>query len=190
MSTPFSRTTRSLNNSSNHISQIGLFTAILLAFLWGYWFFGVPILAYETSREISVTHEEDTVMRIPQDSVGAVRPQLFQRRTLIATFPPKVLAGIQPGQSAFLRLEGKGKQRGAIPALVVEIMDSSDLEKGFVKLHTMIKSDQSYPFTGDERGEISIERQQGVPAHLVFRVSGFLTETSPISVSPSPRYHP
>jgi len=190
MATPFSRTTRSLENSNHYLSQIGLSITILLAFLWGHWFFTAPILAYEISHEVSITHEESTTTRIPQNHVGAVRPQLFQSRTLIAVFPPKVMEGIQPGQSAFLRLEGEGKPRGAIPAVVAEIIDSPDSEKGLVKLHTLIENDKSYPFTGDERGEISIERQRGVPAHLVLYASGLLTETPPVSVSPSPRYRP
>ncbi|GEM_PF-1628477 len=191
MSTPFSRTIRSLEfeSSNNYLSQIGLLITILLALLWGQWFFTAPMLSYEVSHEVSVTNEEDTIIHIPQDRVGAVRPQLFQKRTIMAKFPSKVIESIQPGQSAFLRLEGKGKSRGAIAVVVAEIMNSSDPETGIVKLHTMIESAKSYPFTGDEQGEISIEYHRGVPAYLVLRASGLLTETPPVSISPQPRYH-
>lgn len=192
MATPFSRTIRSLEHdrSNHYILQIGLLMTIFLALLWGHWFLTAPILAYEISHEVSVTNEEDTITRIPQDSVGAVRPQLFQRRTILAKFPAKVIESLQPGQAAFLRLKGPGKQRGAIPAEVAEIMDSSDPKKGIVKLYTMIESAQSYPFTGDEQGEIAIERHRGVPAHFVLRASGLLTETPPVSISPPPGYLP
>jgi hypothetical protein len=192
MATPFSRTLRSLelDRTNNYMAQIGLLATIFFAFLWGYWFLTAPMLAYEVSHEISVTPEEDTVVRLPQNSVGAVRPQSLQRRTILAKFPSKVIENIQPGQSAWLRLEGKGQQRGAIPVEVAEIMASSNPKTGLVKLYTMIDSTNSYPFTGDERGEITIEHHRGVPAHFVFRASGLLIETPPVSVSPSPRYLP
>ena len=91
---------------------------------------------------------------------------------------------LQLGQLAFLRLDGKGRQIGAIPAVVVEINNSPDTDQGIVKLHTMIEQDQSYPFEGNESGEIAIERNRGVPAFLVLHASGLLTETPPLSVSP------
>lgn len=192
MATPFSRTLRSLelDSSNDYISQIGLLVTIFLAIFWGYWFFTAPMLAYEVSHEVSVTNEEDTITRIPQDSVGAIRPYLVQRQAILAKFPAAVIKNLRPGQTAFLRLEGTGKQRGAIPAVVVEVIDSPSTGQGTVKLYIETEDANALPLAGSERGEVSIERNRGVPAHFVLRASGLLTETPPVSVSPPQRYLP
>lgn len=190
MAIPFSCTIRSLEleSSKNYISLIGLLITLSLAIMWGYWFFTVPIFSYEVSHEISVTSEEESITRFPQENVGALRPQTLQKRTILAKYPTTVIKNLQPSQTAFLRLDGPGKQRKAIPVVVVETMDSPDPDKGIVKLHTMIEETPFYPFEGNEQGEIFIGRNRGVPAHFVLRASGLLTEApsviSPTSLSP------
>lgn len=186
MATPFSRTIRSLelDSSNNYIYLLLLLIAIVLAIMWGYWFFTAQLLSYEVSRDISITPEESTITQFPQEGVGAIRPQLLQKRTILAKFPTAVIKNIQLGQFAFLRLDGKGKQLGAIPAVVVEIINSPDSDQGIVKLHTLIVTAKPYPFEGNESGEIAIEHNCGVPAHLVLPASGLFTKMPPLSVSP------
>ncbi len=192
MATPFPCTIRSLDldRADSEVARIGLLVAILLCFLWGLWFLTAPVLSYQVTRAVSVTQEEDTIVRTPQEGGGAIRPQLFRRRGILATFPTEATQNIQLGQAAFLRLAGAGQARGAIPAVVAEIKPSTTPGKITVKLYTLQEGNHPYPFTGNELGEVTIERPSDIPIGLVFRALGVSTETPPVSLSPAPHTPP
>ncbi|MDM8560046.1 hypothetical protein [Candidatus Parabeggiatoa sp. HSG14] len=187
MATPFSRTTRSLDTDNYYISLIGLGIAILLAIVWGNWFFTATITSYEVSQKVYVTDKEDFVSQFPKKGRG-VRVQLVRRRQILAEFPQKAIENIHPGQLAYVRLKGKiGKQAGPIPATVTNVKGAIGLEKGKVELRADINADAQNPFKKGEALNVKIEVEHVTPATLVLRASGLLTDAPSLSVSPQQR---
>lgn len=186
MAISFSRSIRSLQYDNNSISLAGLLAAILLAVIWGHWFFTATIVSYETSHEVYVTAQEDAISQFVQEG-GASRIQTTWRRIIIAKFPSAAMTRIQPEQLAWLRLDSQaGKQQGPIPAEVIQVINSPGATTGTVILRTKIKANQPHFFEQGQGGEITIEVENTTPAGLVLQASGLLVETPPLSVSPQP----
>jgi len=177
MATPFLRTTRSLQADNNY-SLAGLVIAIILALLWFHWFITAKITSYEISQTLYVTDQENLSSQFTQ-GLGANRIQTMRKRLLVAEFPPKAMASIHPGQSAWVQLD---KQTTLIPATVIKI--SAGPTKGMVELRAEMDATVPNPFEKGEGGEVKIEVDNVTPATLVLRASGLLTETPSLTSSP------
>ncbi|MCX6046374.1 MAG: hypothetical protein NT075_14800, partial [Chloroflexi bacterium] len=100
MALPFARSTRALHTDRSSPALIVLVLAILLLGLWMAWFFWSSITLYETGQ-----------------IVGATR-----RGTLVAAFPARVGARMQPGQLAVLKLQDNLEQSvTSMPAVLMEV---------------------------------------------------------------------
>lgn len=96
--------------------------AIILALVWGKWFFTTPMTLYETSRSIHITGQESVRARFTGNTLGgAAHVQRFRRRLLVADFPPHAVERIKPGQIAHVWLEEDrfGGHPVVVPATVV-----------------------------------------------------------------------
>lgn len=185
MASPFSRTMRSLQTDNFYISLAGLITAIVLAIMWGSWFFMAQVTLHEVSQNVQVTDKESVVTEFPSDAHGVTqRTQSTRRRVVVADFPPEAMETIRPGQVALLRLEGKiGKQTGTIPAIVINVT-SHPRGGGLVELLAEIDANAPNPFEEGVGGEVKIEVEYITPAALVMRASGLFVDTPPTSFSP------
>ena len=149
-STPFSRTMRSLDADSFGPSLVALIFAMILLLLWCFWFFLARIPITEVSQSVEIAQDEK----------------------IVATFPPKAMARLQEGQSAFLRLGGMWSER--VPAIMMEI----NYPRGQVELF----AEENLSFIDGVMGEVEqveIEVEEVSPATLVMRASGLFTTPSP-----------
>ncbi|RKZ52116.1 MAG: hypothetical protein DRR00_09350 [Candidatus Parabeggiatoa sp. nov. 3] len=152
MSSPFSRTMRSLHADSFRPALISLVVAIILLVIWGTWFFFAQMTFYENSQSAYLTDGE----------------------IILAEFPAEAFNRIQTGQAARLHLDGAmGKQVGTIRAIVTDVMRPSQAEKtGEVRLFAFANADSPIRFQEKLTGQVEIAVEQISPAQLVMRVSG------------------
>ncbi len=185
MSSPFSRTMRSLKSDNFYVSLAGLFVAAVLLILWGIWFFTAKVTFYEVSRNVHVTNKESVVTEFPSDMRGVVQRTLATRtRVVMADFPAEAMETIKPGQAALLNLDGKiGKQTGAISAIVSNV---TYLPQGGGRIELLAETDANAPNPLEEGigGEVKIEVEYITPVALVMRASGLFVDTPPTSFSP------
>lgn len=192
MASPFSQTMRSLQADNFYLTIGGLIVAIVLAVVWGHWFFTAEVTFYETSQSVRVTDKESVVSLFPSDAGGAAQRALnLRRRLVVAEFPPEALESIRSGQMAFLHLEGKvGKQAGAIPAVVANVFPASQKQKGHIEFIAEIDAEAPNPFEEGVGGEVKVEVDYITPAKLVMRASGLFVDTPPTSSSPQTMREP
>jgi hypothetical protein len=152
MSSPFSRTMRSLYADSFRPALIGLIIAIILLLVWGSWFFFAQLTFYENSQSAYLSDGE----------------------IILAEFPAKAFNRLQTGQSARLYIDGvMGKQVGQIRAIVTDVIQPSQTEQiGKVRLFAFPDSDSPVRFHEKLTGKVQIAVEQISPAQLVMRVSG------------------
>jgi len=142
-STPFSRTLRSLDADGFGPSLVAIILAMLLLLSWGIWFFLAKIPLTEVSQSVQITQSE----------------------TIIATYSPNVMARLQEGQDAYVRLEGLW------PKTVSAIVMNVNYEKGQVELFA--EEDLYFVDGVQEQVEhVEIEVENVSPATLVMRASG------------------
>ncbi len=186
MASPFSRTTRSVATDHFYVSLAGLIIAIILAIVWGRWFFTAKITFYETSQRITVTNDESIVTQFPQDAHGGTqRAVSIRTRRIVAEFPPETRERIQVGQPAFLLLNTSvGKQTGALTTVVDNIAVDGKTNSLRVELTATLDAERPNPFEQGASGELRVESRYVTPAVLIMQASGLFTEAPPTTFSP------
>ena len=150
MSSPFSRTMRSLYADSFRPALISLVVAIILLVTWGTWFFFAQVTFYENSQSAYLTDGE--IIR--------------------AQFPTEAFNRIQTGQPARLYLDG-AIVAGSIRAIVTDVIRPSQTEEmGEVRLFALADADSPIRFHEKLTGQVEIAVEHISPAQLVMRVSG------------------
>ena len=151
MSSPFSRTIRSLHADSFLSVLIGVFIALVILIAWGIWFFFAQVTLYEKSQSARITGE-----------------------IVVAEFPAQLLHNIQPTRPARLYLDGAiGQQVGIISAVVTDVINPSQTEPtGQVKLFAFVDANSPIRLQKELTGQVEIEVEHLSPAQLVMRVSG------------------
>lgn len=172
MATPFSRTIRSLETEHGSWPMLVLGSAMLLALLWGHWFFSARLISYAVSDEVYVTAREGRLSRFGAPHSGR-RIEYFKEYLIVAKFPPDALASIHAGQKAWLRLAGD-EAAGPVAAEVV------GTAQGTAQLRAELP--EAVPLI--RVGAVRIETASATPALLVLRASGLLTESPRLSASP------
>lgn len=166
MSSPFSRTMRSLHADSFRPMLVGLIGASILIAIWCIWFFFAQVTLYEHSLVARVTKGE----------------------IIVAEFSAEALNRIQQGQPARLNIDGAmGQQVGSISAIVTDIIKPSTSEQketGEVKLFSFAEASSPIRFEEELTGQVEIEVEHISPAKLVMRASGLFVDTPKISLSP------
>lgn len=112
MSIPFGHSIRSLRSDREWSALAILISAILLLILWLVWFFGAPILVYETGEVVGATRDG----------------------TLLANFSAASSNRLQPGQLATVRAQlgtEPGSADESLPAMVM-LVESDSLDKPVV----------------------------------------------------------
>lgn len=157
MSSPFSRTMRSVQADSVYPTLVGLIVAIIIFIAWNTWFFFAQVTLYEKSQSA----------------------RLFKGEIVIAEFSAETLSRIQPGQPARLNIDGKlGKSVGTIPALVTDIINPPKMTPritGQVKLFAFTKPVPLIRSQDELTGTVEIEVGHLTPAQWVLRTSGLFT---------------
>ncbi len=186
MASPFSRTIRSVASDHFYVSLAGLTIAIILAIMWGQWFFTAKITFYETSQHITVTHDERIVTQFPQDARGGTQRAVSVRaRRIVAEFPPETKERIHAGQTAFLVLNTSvGKQTGALTTVVDNVVVDGKTNTLRVELTATLNAERPNPFEEGASGEVRVESRYVTPAELVMQASGLFTEAPPTTFSP------
>jgi hypothetical protein len=153
MSSPFSRTIRSLHADSFRSVLIGVIVALVILITWGIWFFFAQVTLYEKSQSARVINGE----------------------IVVAEFPAQLLHSIQPAQPARLYLDGAiGQQVGTIFAIVTDVTSPSSQTEptGQVKLFAFVDANSPIRLQEELTGQVEIEVEHLSPAQLVMRVSG------------------
>jgi hypothetical protein len=146
MSTPFSRTLRSLHADSFRGSSWLVLLGLLALILWFSWFFLAQIFIYETSQSASIQPENKVMAFFPLSTAGRIRP----------------------GQSAQMQLYGLvGDRFGNVPAQVIEVRQS--LEGMQVILGLQPVPGSTVQLQTGLKGTVKIEIEQASPASLVLR---------------------
>lgn len=163
MSTPFSRSMRSLQGSGIQASLLGLILVLLLLVIWLGWFFLARVGVYEFSTRIQIADD------------GTVR----------ADFARAAQGRIKLYQPAYLRLDGEiGKQAGLIPAIVIEsqnLPNEDRVQTDFVVYWETVPS--VTPQKG-LTGQMEVEIESISPAVMVLRAAGFFIKQPVLQVSP------
>lgn len=188
MASAFSRTMRSVQSDRFSIAVAGLIIAVVLAVVWGKWFFTAQVTFYETSQRLSVAAHETVVTDFPSDARGSAQRATKTRiRHVIAEFPLEARDRVKPGQPAFVSLmTTAGKHAGAIPAVVVDLSEDHQRHLLHVELTAMLDADRPNPFEEGAKGEVKIETRYATPATLMMQASGLFTETPSTTFSPQP----
>jgi hypothetical protein len=152
MSSPFSRTIRSLHADSFLSVLIGVTIALVILITWGIWFFFAQVTMYEKSQSARIIDGE----------------------IVVAEFPTQLLHSIQPKRPARLYLDGAiGQQVGIISAIVTDVTNPSQTEPtGQVKLFAFVDINSPIRLQKELTGQVEIEVEHLSPAQLVMRVSG------------------
>ena len=152
MSSPFSRTLRSLHADSFRPALIGSLIAFIILITWSIWFFFAQVTLYEKSQAARVND-------------GGI---------VVADFPTQVLHRIKPAQSARLYLDGApGQQVSTIAAVVTDVASPSQSgPTGQVKLFASIDPHSPLRFQKELTGQVEIAVEHLSPAQLVMQVSG------------------
>lgn len=186
MASPFSRTTRSVAADHIYVSLASLIVAIILAIIWGRWFFTAKITFYETSQRVIVTNDESIVTRFPQDARGGTQRAVSVRtRRIVAEFPPETKGRIQVGQPALLVLKTSArKQTGALTTVVDSVVVDRKTNTLQVELTATLDAERPNPFKEGPGGELRVESGYVTPARLVMQASGLFTDAPPTTFSP------
>lgn len=151
MSTPFSRTIRSLEADSPRLGILGLFFIVMLLGGWLTWGLLSRVTVYEVTERANL--------------VGETR--------IIAQFSPTVRGRIQPGQSARLRLDSyPWLQYGTVSATVVSVHRQP--RNGWLEARLAIKSVPTTAISLQHglTGVVEVEVEQVSPAALLLRTAG------------------
>jgi hypothetical protein len=163
MSSPFSRTTRSLNADSFHTSLAGLTIALLLLTVWTAWFCMAEIAIYRTSLSARVTGKDVLVSEFTE---GARRPVERTEKEIIAEFSPEDIGSIRPGQAAKVYLNTEPRA-GIFSARVDQVTGTRvSLFGQFAKAS----------IRQGETGQVKIQVDSVSPAVLVMRASGLFDD--------------
>ena len=166
MSTPFSRSMRSLYADGFRPSLVGILVAVVLLIAWAGWFFLARITFYETGQIVSVTGE------------GIV----------VADFPPEALGRIQSGQSALLWFDSAaGDQAEAIPSVVIDVVNQAQEERVQVELYILGDAIAFVSLYEGSTGQAEVEVERISPASLVMRAAGLSTDSPSLALSPQDR---
>jgi hypothetical protein len=160
MSTPFSRTTRSLSADRSSQPLIWILVLVLLLAIWLLWFFLVPI-------------------DISKSSVSA---RLSNETEIEAIFPTEALGIVRPGQATVIRLAGfPWTQYGTLAGTVSDAgLDSNG--RLLVKVEVPSTSESLIPRHTGLAGSVEIIVDRVTPAILLLRALG----QSPATAQPSP----
>ncbi len=178
MSSPFSRTIRSINADSFHASVAGLVIGLLILGAWCAWFFMARVSIYKVSSKVWVTGEETIVSGFSQDSR---RPGETRENGIVAQFSQEDMADIKPGQEAILHLKGTGQAR-SVPAKVTRILKQEDKDQ--VELSTQLDANSRVQLKKGDTGEVKIAVDHVSPAVMVMRASGLFEDAVGISSTP------
>ena len=146
MSTPFSRTLRSLHADNFRPSLIFLAMAIILIIAWLAWFALAQISIYESSESLHAT----------------------QGGNVAAVFPAATLAKIKPGQRASLELR---TDESDVPQLTDAVVYSVDIARGEVTLFPETSLNYLFRQPQTLSGKVSIAVETLSPAALLFQSS-------------------
>lgn len=136
----FSKTLRALDADSFRISNLALIAGVALVGAWVWWLMAGSVPQYEISRDV------------------VVQPNRF-----LASFPPRALERIRPGQSASLHLDSE-----TIPAKVIAL--GADAATGQVRAILLPAAENRVPAAA--HAEVAIEVERVSPATLILRASG------------------
>ena len=136
----FSKTLRALDADSFRLSNLALFIGIALLAAWGWWLIAAAVPQYEISTDVRI------------------QPNRF-----IATFQPRALERVRPGQPATLTLDG-----ATIPAKVIAI--GADATSG--QARAILLPETESPVPRASHAEVAIEVERVSPATLVLRAAG------------------
>jgi hypothetical protein len=136
----FSKTLRALDADSFSISNLLLLSAVALLAAWIFWFLRAGVPQYEISRDVQI-----------------------QPNRVIATFPPRVLERVRPGEPARLLLDGE-----AIPARVIAI--GIDASGGQARAILLPQTESPVPAASHAEAAVEVERVS--PATLLLRAAG------------------
>lgn len=151
MSTPFSRSIRSLHSDSFRTSTVVLAIFIFFLVIWLVWFLLTSITVYERSVSARITDETSAV----------------------ATFPPAVLGRISVGQPAQLRIDGfPWSQYGVVAASVTQVRLESDTGRVRIEFSVRPESAPSIPLQAGMTGTAEVAVERVSPATLVLRAAG------------------
>lgn len=136
----FSKTLRALDADSFRVSNLVLLAGLALVAVWVWWLIAASVPQYEISRDV------------------VIQPNRF-----LATFPPRALERIRPGQTASLHLESE-----TIPAKVIAL--GADAATGRVRAILLPATENRVPPAS--HAEVAIEVERVSPATLILRASG------------------
>jgi hypothetical protein len=142
MSTPFSRTLRSLHADNFRGSAWLALLGLLALILWFSWFFLAQVLIYETSQSATIQPENKVTALFPLSATGRVRA----------------------GQAAQMQLDGL---TGDIPARVSQV--DQTLQGLQVSLDLQPLPGSPFQLQPGLKGTVKIETEQSSPAALVLR---------------------
>ncbi len=151
VSTPFSRTLRSIYTDNLPLLLTGLGSLILLMLGWFGWFFFATIAIYETSQHAQVTQD------------GAI----------VADFSEASLAQIRRGQSAIFHPAGDGAAAPAIAAVVV----GTERAQQQVQLLPQIEASMFQHLREGVAGRVEIMVDKVSPASLVMQAAGLAPDS-------------
>lgn len=136
----FSRTLRALDADNFRISNIALVLMLALLGAWVWWFVSAGVPQYEISREVRI-----------------------EPNRIIATFAPRALERVRPGQVATLQLDGV-----SIPGRVIAV--GLDAASGQARAVLLPATETPPPAAAHAEAAIEVERVS--PAALMLRATG------------------
>jgi hypothetical protein len=184
MASPFSQTMESRRTDFFYTGIAVMVIAVILALLWGDWFFNSPILTYEISKTVHITNRELIREQFIEASGGPVYTQAFRKRLVIAEFEPGVLERIEPGQAAYVHIKDQEDHTVKVPATVIEVSNPTNGKKGQVTLEAEVPENLPNPFEKGSGEQVRIEAENLTPAKLAFQASGLGVDTPPVTLSP------
>ncbi len=138
----FARTIRALDADTFRISNVALLLVAALLTCWTWWMFAAKIPRYETTQKV-----------------------VLDRGRAIATFPPRVLEHMRPGQPATVTLDD-----AVLQARVLTI--ATDLSDNQVHAVLSLTSNRPSRIQNPHKAEASVATDQVSPATLLMRALG------------------
>lgn len=149
MSTPFSRSLRSLERDTFRPSLLGMLAFVLFLAAWLGWFFLADVGLYEASTDARLTSSTRGIAEFPRTSLGRV----------------------YAGQAAQFRLDSfPWTQYGAVAATVADVTHIDDTVQ--VTLSLEPDTAPSIPLQSGLTGSAEIQVERLSPATLVLRIAG------------------
>lgn len=149
MSTPFSRSLRSLERDTFRPSLLGMSVLVLFLAAWLGWFFLADVALYEVSADARLTSGTEAIVE----------------------FPPTALGRVRPGQSAQLRFDSfPWTQYGTVAATVADVTRTDDHVEVVLSLHT--DTARAIPLQSGLTGSADVRVERLSPATLVLRIAG------------------